>query len=141
MRPGKFAIPTIEARLKALAEIRPTKDFEPLAASCKRIRNILKQHDLKPDSRFDEALLEGGPERELHAKLKEFRTHKSADYRQQLIEIAGFRPCVDAFFDNVMVNVPDEKIRANRLTLLHTLLATFSTIADFSEIVTSGDQK
>ena len=45
------------------------------------------------------------------------------------------------FLTKCMVNVPDEKIRANRLTLLHNLLTNFSTIADFSEIVTSGDQK
>jgi len=40
-----------------------------------------------------------------------------------------------------MVNVPDAALRANRLTLLHTILTEFSQIADFSEIVTSGDQK
>jgi glycyl-tRNA synthetase beta chain len=43
---------------------------------------------------------------------------------------------VDAFFDKVMVMVEDEKLRANRLALLRTLLKEFSTIADFSEIVT-----
>ena len=32
----------------------------------------------------------------------------------------------------------DELVRANRLTLLHNLLSEFSTIADFSEIVTGG---
>jgi glycyl-tRNA synthetase beta chain len=39
------------------------------------------------------------------------------------------------------VNAPDPAVRSNRLTLLHQLLTEFSTIADFSEIVTSGDQK
>jgi hypothetical protein len=40
------------------------------------------------------------------------------------------------------VNAPDPAVRQNRLTLLHTMLAEFSTIADFSEIVTnfSGEQ-
>jgi len=45
---------------------------------------------------------------------------------------------VDAFFDKVMVMVEDEDLRANRLALLQTLLREFSTIADFSEIVTEG---
>jgi glycyl-tRNA synthetase beta chain len=45
---------------------------------------------------------------------------------------------VDAFFDKVMVMAEDEKVRANRLELLRTLLKEFSTIADFSEIVTEG---
>ena len=47
---------------------------------------------------------------------------------------------VNAFFDKVMVMVEDERIRANRLALLQTLLKEFSTIADFSEIVTEGKE-
>ena len=34
--------------------------------------------------------------------------------------------------------IDDERVRANRLALLQTLLAEFSTIADFSEIVTEA---
>jgi len=41
------------------------------------------------------------------------------------------------FFDKVLVNAPDPAVRQNRLSLLQTLLAEFSTIADFSEIVTN----
>jgi len=37
----------------------------------------------------------------------------------------------------VLVNAKDERVRINRLTLLHNLLTEFSTIADFSEIVTA----
>ena len=59
-------------------------------------------------------------------------------YRPALESIASLRPKVDLFFDKVLVNAPDPKIRQNRLTLLHTLLKEFSTIADFSEIVTNG---
>ena len=51
-------------------------------------------------------------------------------------EIAKLRPAVDNFFDGVMVMAEDEQIRKNRLTLLAGLLSGFSTIADFSEIVT-----
>ncbi len=51
---------------------------------------------------------------------------------------AALRQPVDAFFDKVMVMVDDERVRANRLALLRDLLSEFSTIADFSEIVTEG---
>ena len=40
---GVSTLADVEARLAALASVRPTEDFEPLAAACKRIRNILKQ--------------------------------------------------------------------------------------------------
>ena len=59
-------------------------------------------------------------------------------YDEALLQISKLRPAVDRFFDKVMVMVEDEKLRANRLALLATLLKEFSTIADFSEIVTEG---
>jgi len=43
---------------------------------------------------------------------------------------------VDLFFDKVLVNAKDDLVRRNRLKLLSNLLTEFSTIADFSEIVT-----
>ena len=69
-------------------------------------------------------------------KVKSLR--EAGNYPQALLEISKLRPAVDKFFDNVMVMVDDEKLRANRLALLQTLLKEFSTIADFSEIVTEG---
>jgi glycyl-tRNA synthetase beta subunit len=36
--------------------------------------------------------------------------------------------------------VEDDNLRANRLALLATLVKEFSTIADFSEIVTEGKE-
>jgi glycyl-tRNA synthetase beta chain len=125
----------VEDRLKWLARVRPTPDFEPLAASFKRINNILKQADFTPSQNIHVPLLEEGPERELYDAYLQTSFDTLAE------SIATLRPVVDRFFDKIMVNVPDEKIRVNRLTLLHNLLDKFSTIADFSEIVTSGDQK
>ncbi len=62
------------------------------------------------------------------------------DYEEALLEIAKLRPAIDKFFDKVMVMVDDENLRANRLALLQTLVKEFSTIADFSEIVTEGKE-
>jgi glycyl-tRNA synthetase beta chain len=133
MAAGVTTLAALEDRLKKIAAVRSTPDFEPLAASFKRINNILKQADVAPGI-LDPSLLEAGPERELYDAFSD------KDF-SNLEGIAQLRPVVDRFFDKIMVNVPDEKIRANRLTLLHNLLLKFSTIADFSEIVTSGDQK
>ena len=132
----------VEDRLNALAAIRPTENFEPLAASCKRIRNILKQAEFQPNGAAVKSdLLESGPERDLAGRLAAFIHEGESDYGRRLIKIAAFRPHVDLFFDKVLVNAPDPNIRANRLTLLNNLLSEFSTIADFSEIVTSGEQR
>lgn len=58
-------------------------------------------------------------------------------YREALELIATLRPHVDLFFDKVMVMVDDPEIRSNRLALIASVLGGFSSIADFSEIVTS----
>ncbi len=129
----------VQARLSALQAVRPTENFEPLAASFKRIANILKQADFEPAAaaRVDTALLEAGPERELYDEFDRIReAARSTEYVHALDAIASIRPNVDLFFDKVLVNAPDPNIRQNRLTMLHQLLTEFSTIADFSEIVT-----
>jgi glycyl-tRNA synthetase beta chain len=120
----------LQARLTRVQAIRPTPDFEPLAASFKRIKNILKQADFKGGYDFRDDLLEPGPERDLYNEIQ-----RTAGQPLEL-RIASLRPKVDLFFDKVLVNAKDELVRRNRLTLLHNLLAEFSTIADFSEIVT-----
>ena len=53
----------LEARLKRVQAVRPTPDFEPLAASFKRIKNILKQAAFSNAGTADASLLEDGPER------------------------------------------------------------------------------
>ncbi len=122
-------------RLDALAAVRTGPDFEPLAASFKRIRNILDQAG-SPGGTVDPSLLEPGPERDLHQAAEALRL-TGADYPADLAAIAGLRPLVDAFFDKVLVNAPDPAVRANRLALLGAMFSKFSKIADFSEIVTS----
>jgi glycyl-tRNA synthetase beta chain len=128
----------VEARLTALAAVRPTENFEPLAASFKRIKNILKQANFQLVADLDTALLEPGPERDLYDDLVRVRDASRTLPPKQALELAAtLRPRVDLFFDKVLVNAKDERVRNNRLTLLHNLLTEFSTIADFSEIVTT----
>lgn len=120
----------LDARLERIHAIRPTPDFEPLAASFKRIKNILRQASFSGGAALSEELLEAGPERELYDAFRALSG--------QPIEsaIGALRPKVDQFFDRILVNAPDPKVRENRLALLHGLFTEFSTIADFSEIVT-----
>ncbi len=134
----------VESRLAALQQVRPTADFEPLAASFKRIRNILVQAGVDGAGDVNASLLEHGPEADLHAAFERIRgrvdAHRRArEYRAALESIATLRPKVDLFFDKVLVNAPDEAVRRNRLNLLSRLLTEFSSVADFSEIVTSKE--
>ena len=132
MAAGWSNLVDLETRLERVRLLRASPDFEPLAASFKRIKNILKQADFKGGGAVDVALLEDGPERDLY---EEFRRAAGQPVEAAITRL---RPKVDLFFDKVLVNAPDEKVRRNRFTLLDTLLAEFSTIADFSEIVTNS---
>lgn len=134
-------LPDLEARLYALKLVRQTENFEPLAASFKRIRNILRQAAWERGQVRPE-LLEAAEEKALYGEAQRVlgevaRLRASGDYIQILQAVATLRPAVDAFFDKVLVNAPDEGVRANRLAMLGRLLNEVSSIADFSEIVTT----
>ncbi|MGA7414292.1 MAG: glycine--tRNA ligase subunit beta [Bryobacteraceae bacterium] len=132
----------LERRIAALQKVRATPDFEPLAASFKRIKNILKQAQVTSTAPPDETLLAPGPEGALYVAFtrvrEQLKTHPT--YEAKLEAIASLRPEVDLFFDKILVNDPDEKVRRNRLALLNSLLTEFSNIADFSEIVPKAAQ-
>jgi len=131
-------------RAQAVSQVRSSPDFEAISTSFKRMKNILRQAAAggkQPAKDVNKALLQDAAEKELadqmSARLATTERHKQAgDYRQALTEISRLRPVIDAFFDKVMVMVEDDRLRANRLALLQKLLSDFSTIADFSEIVT-----
>ncbi|MGA2339628.1 MAG: glycine--tRNA ligase subunit beta, partial [Terracidiphilus sp.] len=64
------------------------------------------------------------------------RLREQRNYGEALGLIATLRPTVDQFFDKVMVLDPNETVRSANLGLIDEVLRNFSTIADFSEIVT-----
>jgi glycyl-tRNA synthetase beta chain len=132
------------ARAQAVAAVRPSSDFESISVAFKRMKNILRQAaetNKKVADPFDAAALSEAEEKKIAAAVPQVATdvnalRASGRYEQALVEISRLRPDVDAFFDKVMVMVEDETLRANRLGLLQTLVREFSSIADFSEIVT-----
>ena len=134
------------ARAQAVTNVRPSADFESISIAFKRTKNILRQAreaGKQPASVVDAEALGEPAEKDLATlipdtakKVEGFRADHN--YEEALVEISRLRPAVDKFFDKVMVMVDDERVRANRLALLQTLVNELSTIADFSEIVTEG---
>jgi glycyl-tRNA synthetase beta chain len=138
-------------RAGALTKARQSRrpDFEAVCVSFKRIKNILKQAEenkMRILAHPDEHLMGqiGSAETTLWlngavgiwAQYEVWR--KQGRYDLALVHTASLRPMLDKFFDEVMVMVDDEQVRANRLAILKKLYTSFSTIADFSEIVTEG---
>jgi len=133
-------------RVEALKAIRNTRNFAPLAASFKRIRNILEKSAVAGDKNqltVTPALLRDPAEQQLNLVAHKIgdevsRLKKAKKYRQALEKISELRPAVDFFFDKVLVMAEEADVRRNRLALLGSLLREFSTIADFSEL--GGDE-
>jgi glycyl-tRNA synthetase beta chain len=130
------------ARAEALSSVRGSEDFAAVSAACKRIKNILKQAEEKgfraDPRKLGQLALEGI---DLWDRSKELAPHISKlreqrNYGEALALIATLRPTVDVFFDKVMVLDADEAVRSANLGLIAEVLSNFSTIADFSEIVT-----
>ena len=132
------------ARAEALTQVRGSEDFASISVAFKRTKNILRQaretnKAIAP--KLNAAALTDEAEKSLAIALPEVarkvhQLREQNNYPAALTEISRLRQPIDLFFDKVMVMVDDETVRANRLALLQTLLAEFSTIADFSEIVT-----
>jgi glycyl-tRNA synthetase beta chain len=130
------------ARAEALTAVRGSDDFTAISAAFKRIKNILRQAEEKGFAPTTWANLKAAEAQSLRnaassvapqvEKLREQR-----NYAEALALIATLRPVVDTFFDKVMVLDPDEQARGAHLALIKGVLDNFSTIADFSEIVTS----
>jgi glycyl-tRNA synthetase beta chain len=134
------------ARAIAVAEVRALNDFESIAISFKRMKNILRQAidgKIKVADPYNRFAFKEAAEINLADMIPQvsqtfMELRLAKKYAPGLILISKLRPHVDAFFDKVMVMVDDETLRANRLGLLQTLVREFSSIADFSEIVTAG---
>ena len=130
------------ARAQALTKVRGSEDFAAVSAAFKRIKNILRQAEEK---KFAIGSATGATLAPEAAQLRDAAAalapevaalRQERNYNEALAQIATLRPTVDAFFDKVMVLDPNEEIRGANLALIKGVLLNFSTIADFSEIVT-----
>jgi glycyl-tRNA synthetase beta chain len=154
---GEDDLVRLLARVKALQAFMASDDGANLLAGYKRAANILKQAGqgspanagaqggaeptaadvrsglrLSPESMtvHDAALLAAldTAEPAAAAAVAEER------FTDAMAALASLRAPIDAFFDGVMVNDPDEDVRAYRLGLLARFTGAVHGVADFSKI-------
>lgn len=128
----------IPARLEAVRSFSAMAQAESLAAANKRIGNILKKSPAASDE-VKSDLLQLDAEKALYAALCDIEPKVSAAYEKGaytdvLTQLATLREPVDQFFEDVMVNVDDETLRANRLALLARLHRTMNQVAELSRL-------
>jgi glycyl-tRNA synthetase beta chain len=139
---GEDDLVRLLARVRALQAVLATDDGTNLLAGVKRAANILRIEEAKGETfapESDAALFTEAAETALGAALDTAVPVIAAavaaeDFTAAMAALAGLRPAVDAFFDGVIVNAPDPKLRANRLGLLARLRAAAYSVADFSKV-------
>ncbi len=151
---GADDVVDVVARAEAVSKVRAnaqSQDLPGFLAVCRDFRRIKNMLEKAPEassleaSSFRPDLLRDNYEVELYKRMQ-FNAKKSAelirakDYFGALAWVYTLNNPITQFFDHVLVMDDDPAIRKNRLALLMTLLKEFSTIADFSEIVTEGKE-
>jgi glycyl-tRNA synthetase beta chain len=140
---GQDDLALIVRRVEALDAFLKTDDGANLLAGVKRAANILAIEEKKDKKSYagtyDLALLKEKEETALAAKIEEIKQDTVAainveNFAGAMRALAELRAPVDAFFDKILVNADDAKIRENRLKLLSEIRAATATVADFSKI-------
>ena len=134
-----LSLPDFDSRVKAVSAFVDLEAAASLAASNKRIANILRQAGSDAHDPVDAAMLQDAAERRLYEAILEAKSAvapllSTRAYEAVLTRLAELRPAVDVFFDDVMVMTDDESLRRNRLALLSGLRALFLDIADISRL-------
>ncbi len=131
-------IDLVTPKLNAVRDFLALPEALALAAANKRIGNILKKAE-GATPKVDAALLQDEAEKALYNKVQVVAplvaTHVADEnYSDALKALASVRAEVDQFFDQVMVNVDDPAVRANRLGLLKALFDQLNAVADISKL-------
>ena len=138
--PQEFGL--VIPKLKAIDIMRAKNPTEliSLAAANKRINNIIRKSESDGGGgSVDETLLICAEEKTLFQAMRKAekesqRLIAKEDFTGALETLAGLAEPVDAFFDSVLVNADDKKIRANRFALLAELRTLLNQVADISKL-------
>ena len=121
------------------SRINPESKAPTLIAAAKRIKNIFRKSSEKAEAfgAPDPALFAEDAERELWKVAQTLREETKAylqnnDFAAALDSLAAAAEPLEKFFNEVMVNADDKKIRANRFALLAQFSVLLNCVADLS---------
>ncbi len=120
-------------RVEALNIFIKDEASESLIEANKRIANMLKDHqDLSTE--VDQSILVESAEKALFAATTAAasKIKTSTDYANNIHELISLKASIDTFFDEVMVNADDAKLKAARLSLINWVRSLFLSVADVS---------
>jgi len=122
-------------RIDALNEFTKSADSKSLIEANKRIANILKDSEEKLEELNSNMFLEDSEKilyKAIESLTKEISGSKN--YKEIMKSLLNLKDSIDSFFDNVMVNVEDDKVRSSRLALIRRVRYLFLSVADISHL-------
>jgi len=131
---GERDINEIAKKVTALNKIVSESSFKEQFSTFKRVANISKEVVLEEDLLVDCDLFVEAIEQDLYDAYLEVTSREYDSYEEQLGAMFALKPKLDRYFDEVMVNADDEKIRANRKNTIALIYKSFRAIADIKEI-------
>ncbi|WP_212629388.1 glycine--tRNA ligase subunit beta [Pseudomonas sp. KB-10] len=126
-----------DQRVQAVQTFRKLPQAEALAAANKRVSNLLSKAEGGVAAQVEAHYFDNPSEFALHAAIQQ-ADHAvqplaaARQYDEALAKLASLREPVDAFFEAVLVNAEDARVRANRYALLARLRGLFLGVADIS---------
>lgn len=117
----------IDTSIKTLIALSKEPKFDEKISTFKRLANIAT----KPSVRLDERLFECDEEKSLYQAFKACKQTRENELLRALFEL---KTHIDAFFDKVMINVENEKLKNNRQGLVYEIYEAFLKIADIKEL-------
>jgi glycyl-tRNA synthetase beta chain len=130
---GERDIVEISKKIGALESIISKSDFRSLSSTFKRVANIIKDMDMNKKE-IDSALFSEDAEKNLFESYSSVVAKDYGSYEERLEALFSLKDDIDSFFDKVMVNVEDEKVKTNRKNLIQSIYLSFREIADIKEI-------
>ncbi len=127
-------------RLKAVREFMTLPEATDLAEANKRINNIITKSEVDNIGTIPEVdLFETEQERVLFTATSRIAGKvngyiENGNFREALHETASLHGPVTDFFEHVMVNVEDERLRNNRFSLLNNIAELTNQVANISKL-------
>jgi glycyl-tRNA synthetase beta chain len=135
LKPGSAL--DFDQRVQAVQAFRKLPEAEALAAVNKRVSNLLSKAEGAIAEQVEPKYFDNANEFSLYSAIQQADQAvqpmaAARQYSESLARLAALRDPVDAFFEAVMVNAEDAKVRANRYALLSRLRGLFLGVADIS---------
>lgn len=126
-------------RMEAVHAFQQLPEAASLAQANKRVSNILAKQDVDEYwTSWHHEILQEPAEIALADAIREHQQPADMSFSERLQSLAALEPVINRFFDQVMVNVKDDHIRYNRLTLLKSVRALFLEVADIARLPTAN---